>query len=102
NPLEVVDPLFRLCTRRCGMVDGDLAGLVPARDPQLRMITFDGSELAHGRTRQKKNQNGRTSHRRHVVVFAHVNSERREPLFIGEGTARILELSNGTPTALEI
>jgi hypothetical protein len=102
NPLEGVDPIFRLCTRRWGMVDGDLAGLVPVRDPQLRIITFDDSQLAHGRTKPKNDRNAGTPHRRHVIAFVHANSERREPLFIGEGIAQILELSNGTRTALEI
>jgi hypothetical protein len=39
---------------------------------------------------------------RHVVAFAQCNGERREPLFVGGGTARILELSDGTRTAQEI
>jgi hypothetical protein len=39
---------------------------------------------------------------RHVVAFAPVNGGRREPLFISDETARIVELSDGTRTALEI
>jgi hypothetical protein len=39
---------------------------------------------------------------RHVIAFAQVNGERREPLFVSDQTARILQLSDGTRTAQEI
>src|SRR5262249_32968843 len=39
---------------------------------------------------------------RHVVAFAQVNGERREPLFVSDVTVKILKLSDGTRTALEI
>jgi hypothetical protein len=60
------------------------------------MTTFDASELEDGRTAR------RPPCPRHVVAFAQVNGERREPLFVSDQTARILELSDGTRTALEI
>jgi hypothetical protein len=96
SPADGLDPMFRLRTKRWALVDGDLAGLAPVRDPQLRMTTFDASELEDGRTAR------RPPCPRHVVAFAQVNGERREPLFVSDQTARILELSDGTRTALEI
>jgi glycosyltransferase involved in cell wall biosynthesis len=101
NSTEDIDPLFRLRTRRWAMTAGDLAELVPVRDPQLRMLTFDVSELVDGQTEAKRSAARRPRPRR-VAAFAQVNGERREPLFISDATARILELSDGTRTALEI
>jgi hypothetical protein len=101
SPTEHLDPLFRLRIRRWAMVDGDLAALVPVRDPQLRMMTFDVSELLAGQTEQGFPA-VRTPRPRHVVAFAQANGERREPLFVSDRTARIIELSDGTRTALEI
>jgi glycosyltransferase involved in cell wall biosynthesis len=97
GPAEAPDPLFRLRTKRWAMLDGDLAGLVPVRDPRLRMTTFDPSELRDGQT-----EPAAAPRPRHVVAFAQVNGERREPLFLSDRTARILELSDGTRTVLEI
>jgi len=63
-------------------------------------MTFDVSELEQpARTRRTA---ARQPSPRHVVAFASTNGERREPLFVSDGTARILELSDGTRTALEI
>jgi glycosyltransferase involved in cell wall biosynthesis len=101
GPAEAPDPLFRLRTKRWAMLDGDLAGLVPVRDPQLRMTTFDVSELRNGRTGPPSRTAG-APRSRHVAAFAQVNGERREPLFVSDQTARILALSDGTRTVLEI
>ena len=97
GPMEKIDPLFRLRTKRWAVVDGDLARLTPVRDPQLRMLTFDASDLVDGRT-----NGAQAPHSRRVAAFAQANGERRDPLFISVETARILELSNGTRTGLEI
>jgi glycosyltransferase involved in cell wall biosynthesis len=101
GPTEAPDPLFRLRTKRWAMLDGDLAGLVPVRDPQLRMTTFDASELRNGKT-APSSPTAVAPRPRHVVAFAQVGGERREPLFVSDQTARILELSDGTRTVLEI
>jgi glycosyltransferase involved in cell wall biosynthesis len=100
NP-EGLDPLFRLRTKRWAMVDSDFAGLLPVRDPQLRMMTLDVAELANGQT-EPAGSAVLAPRPRHVVVFAQVSGERREPLFVSDQTARILALSDGTRTALEI
>jgi hypothetical protein len=97
---ERSDPLFRLHTKRWALGEGDLAGLVPVRDPRVRTMTVDISEL-DGRPRTKR-RSLQGPQPRHVVAFASVNGERREPLFISDQTARILALSDGTRTALEI
>jgi glycosyltransferase involved in cell wall biosynthesis len=99
GPAECRDPLFRLRTKRWAMVEEDLGGLVPVRDPQLRMTTIDVAELSD---RPAEPGRAAAGTRRHVVAFAPVNDERREPLFISDRTARILQLSDGTRTVLEI
>lgn len=96
-----LDPLFRFRANRWGLSDGDLAGLVPLRDPQIRMITFDASELMGNQT-ETGSRVVCEPQPRHVAVFAQQSGERREPLFIGHELAKILELSDGTRTALEI
>ena len=98
---EGLNPLFRLRTRRWAMTDGDLARLIPVRDPQLRMMTFDASALVDGQA-EPEHRAVRAPRPRHVVAFAQANGARREPLFVSDGTARILELSDGTRTASEI
>jgi len=97
---ERFDPLFRLHTKRWALGSGDLAGLVPVRDPQARMLTFDVSDL-EGPPRTRRRDATRPQPR-HVVAFASTNGERREPLFVSDQTAHILALSDGTRTALEI
>jgi hypothetical protein len=99
SQVESLDPLFRLRIKRWAMADLDLAGLVPVRDPQSQLLTFDGLELTNGRTKRK---DVTSPQRRRVVAFAQTNGARREPLFVSEGTAHILELSDGTRTAQEI
>jgi glycosyltransferase involved in cell wall biosynthesis len=101
GPMENFAPFFRLRTNRWALLDDDLSRLVPVTDPHLRMITFDVSALENGRA-GPGSRAGRTPRPRHVVAFAPVNGERREPLFVSDETARILELSDGTRTALEI
>jgi hypothetical protein len=99
--IDDIDPLFRLRTKRWAMANGDLAELVPVPDPQLRILTIDVSELVDSQTEPAQPAARRPRPRR-VVAFAQMNGERREPLFISDATARILELSDGKRTAREI
>jgi glycosyltransferase involved in cell wall biosynthesis len=101
SPTERFDLLFRLRTKRWAIADGDLAGLMPIRDPQLRMLTVDVAELVDGQTEPQR-PTARVARPRHVIAFARMNGDRREPLFVSDQTARILELSDGTRTALKI
>ena len=101
RPAQARDPLFRLRSRRWALADGDLSALVPVRDPQLRLLTVDVTALVEDAIVP----NGpamQVPPSRRVAAFAAGDRERRDPLFISEGTARILELSDGTRTAQEI
>jgi glycosyltransferase involved in cell wall biosynthesis len=100
GPAGERDPLFRLRTERWAVGDPELAGLMATRDPLLRMITFDVSAMRKGPGRGLPASPAPEP--RHVVAFAQANGERREPLFVSAQAARILELSDGTRTVLEI
>jgi glycosyltransferase involved in cell wall biosynthesis len=96
---ETSDPLFRLRLRRWALADGELGALVPTRDPQLRVVKVDVSELAgqhQGRSRTRKPRG------RNIVAFAQEYDKARERLLISDVIARILELSDGTHSAQEI
>ena len=101
RPTTELDPLFRFRAKRWALSNDDLAGLVPLRDPQIRMITFDASELMDNQT-EAGSRAVDVPRLRHVVAFARGSGERREPVFIGHELATILELSDGKRTALEI
>jgi glycosyltransferase involved in cell wall biosynthesis len=103
---ESGDPLFRLRIGRWGMTTDDLAGLICVRDPRLRVLAFDFdvAELMSVRTAVDL-ATPPTSRRSHIVAFgrsAGSDSGRRDPLVVDAGTARILELSDGTRSASEI
>jgi len=100
GPAGERDPLFRLRTERWAVGDPELAGLMATRDPLLRIITFDVSAMRKGPGRGLPASPAPEP--RHVVAFAQANGERREPLFVSAQAARILELSDGTRTVLEI
>jgi hypothetical protein len=96
---ESADPLFRLRGRRWGLEDGELAGLFPVRDANLRIITFDSAELAEQQTRGKR---VRKPSPRNIVAFAQADAQRRERLLVSNLGVRILHLSDGGLTAQEI
>jgi glycosyltransferase involved in cell wall biosynthesis len=97
-PIAASDPLFRLRAKRWAMMEGDLAALIPMRDPQLRLLSFDISKLANGPG--KAGAGPATTGC--VVAFAPVNGERRAPMFVSAVRARILELSDGTRNARRV
>jgi glycosyltransferase involved in cell wall biosynthesis len=102
-PAETCDPLFRLRMRRWAMAEGDLAGLVPLRDPRLRVLEFDYDVLDFMAARTVADLPvSATPRRSHIVAFCRANGERQNPLVVDGLTARILKLSDGTRTALEI
>jgi glycosyltransferase involved in cell wall biosynthesis len=97
------DPLFRLRLSRWAMREGDLAALVPVRDPGLRVLAFDHDILPYLAVRTAAEfpavpKPGRG----YIVAFGRRNGDRRHPLLVDRATARILELSDGTRTAAEI
>jgi glycosyltransferase involved in cell wall biosynthesis len=95
------DPLFRLRSHRWALAEGDLSALVPVRDPQLRLLTVDVTTLVEDAIVPNRPAM-QVPRSRRVAAFAAADGERRDPLFVSEGTARILELSDGTRTAQEI
>lgn len=103
NAGERSDPLFRLRIQRWAMAQGDLAGLVCARAPTLRMLAFDFdvAELMAVRSAGDL-MTPPTLRRSHMVAFGRSGGGRRDPLVVDGSTARILELSDGTRTASEI
>jgi glycosyltransferase involved in cell wall biosynthesis len=93
----------RLCISRWAIDEGDLAGLIPIRDPRLRILHFDYdvSELVYARTAADFPDTP-TRHSTYVIVFCRDENSPRSPLLVDGLTARILELSDGTRTAAEI
>jgi glycosyltransferase involved in cell wall biosynthesis len=103
NEAEPPDPLFRLRTRRWAMADDDLAGLVPLRDPRLRVLDFDYDVADYMKVRTVADLPASLSWRRsHMVAFACSEGDRRNPLMVDGTTAHILKLSDGTRTAGEV
>jgi glycosyltransferase involved in cell wall biosynthesis len=100
-PVPAPDPLFRLRSHRWALAGADLAALVPARDPRLRLLTVDIAGLVDDRGEPDEGAFQMPGLRR-IAAFAPVDGVRRAPLFIGDGTARILELSDGSRTAREV
>jgi glycosyltransferase involved in cell wall biosynthesis len=103
NPAEAGDPLFRLRMRRWAMAEGDLAGLVPLRDPQLRVLEFDYDVTDFMKVRTVADLPASATPRRsYIVALACSGGERLNPLVVDAMTAQILKLSDGTRTAGEI
>ena len=96
------DPLFSLRTGRWGIEDGDIAALLPVRDPQLRILEFneDISAFHSARTAAELPMEPPPGPS-YLLAFAGGNGA-RDPLLVDRATARILELSDGTRTAGEI
>lgn len=102
-PAKGSDPLFRLRMHRWAMEEHNLIQLLPIRDPQLRIVEFDfevssylGARTAAGFPPVP------TPRPSYIVAFGRSEKGRRGPLLVDSLTARILQLSDGTRTALEI
>jgi glycosyltransferase involved in cell wall biosynthesis len=95
------DPLFRLRIKRWALADGELGALLPTRDPQLRVLKFDASELAEQRIKAGRSP-ARKPCGRNIVAFAQANGEVRERLLVSDVSIRILELSDGTRSVQKI
>ena len=97
------DPLFRLWLKRWALDEHGVAGLVPIRDPQLRIIAFDfdvaGFLGARSTAQFPSVARGAPSY---LAVFRRSREEQSEPLIIDRLTAHILELCDGTRTVAEI
>jgi glycosyltransferase involved in cell wall biosynthesis len=103
NLTERGDPLFRLRIRRWAIEDGDLAGLVPVRDPKVRILKFDYDVSAFQRARTVADLPAAPIRRpSYIVAFARAGDGPSSPLLVDRLTARTLELSDGTRAAAEI
>jgi glycosyltransferase involved in cell wall biosynthesis len=93
----------RLRTSRWAMDERALAGMVPVRDPTIRLLDFefDVSELMGVRTAAELPA-APTPRRSFIVAFRRGDGPRRDPLLVDAITARILALSDGTRTSAEL
>jgi glycosyltransferase involved in cell wall biosynthesis len=103
SAVETPDPLFRLRAGRWAMLKSDLPELVPIRDPGFRILTFD-EDVSQYR------EAGRLADfpptpvpgPSHILAFGSCDSREQDPLLVDAETVRILELSDGRRTALQI
>jgi glycosyltransferase involved in cell wall biosynthesis len=100
---RVSDPLFRLHMARWAMDEQSLAGLVPVRDTQLRVLAFDYDVSGFLAAQSAAEFPVRlTQSPSYLVAFRRDGHEQREPLLVDRATAQILELCDGTRTAAQI
>jgi glycosyltransferase involved in cell wall biosynthesis len=99
----LADSPARLRMRRWAMDDRDVAGLVPVRDPRLRVLAFefDASEFMGVRTAADLPVTP-TPRPSFIVAFRRHDGAPHDPLLVDALTARILMLSDGTRTIAEI
>ena len=98
-----LDPLFRLRTNRWAMKQGELAELVPVRDPRLRVIDFDFDVAPYIEAESVGELPAEAAPRpSFVVIFASSDAGRRDRLLVDELTAAVLRRSDGTLTVSDI
>ncbi len=101
---DCADKTFaRLNIRRWAIGRDDLAQLLPVRHPGLRIVEF-GFDAAQYLSARKVTDFPPVARppASYIVVFRPSEGRRREPLLVDGTTARILQLSDGTLTSLEI
>ena len=100
---ETQEVFVRLNIARWALDPDDFAQLVPIQDPHLSIIKFD-FDVSHYLTSRNVEEFPIVITRRpsYVVVFAPAKGRRSGPLLVDSATARILQLSEGRLTALEI
>ena len=88
----------------CTMAEGDIGKLVPMRDPRLRVIEFNFDVSDFMGVGAAAEFPARPAPRRsYIAAFRRSNDDgQRSPVMIDRLTARMLELSDGTRTALEV
>lgn len=100
---EDTDPLFRLHLKRWAMTEGALPGLVPVRDPHLRIVDFDYDVAPFlGAQSVTAFPAAVTPRRSYILAFGRTGDGRRDPLLVDELTALMLRLSDGTRTVWQI
>jgi glycosyltransferase involved in cell wall biosynthesis len=97
------DPVFRLHSRRWAIDDGDIAALVPLRDPGIRLLAFDYDVTEFIGVRTAADLPPVPAPRpSFMVTFGAHRRTQQTPLVVDRATARILQLCDGTRTASEI
>jgi hypothetical protein len=93
----------RLNIPRWAIDSSDLAQLLPIQNPRMNIIKFN-FDVSHYLTSRNVGEFPVVVTRRpsYVLVFAPAKGRRSEPLLVDGATARILQLSEGRQTALEI
>jgi glycosyltransferase involved in cell wall biosynthesis len=101
--VESADPLFRLHIGRWALQDGDLPGLVPVRDPQVRVIAFehDVSQLFVARALAELPAT-LPANPSYVVTLGGRDRMQRGAILVDQIGAIILELCDGTRTVSQI
>jgi glycosyltransferase involved in cell wall biosynthesis len=95
------DPLFRLRIDGWALEDGDFASLIPLRDPNLSILSFDFDVAPFRGVRTAKELPVALDHKpSYLAVFA--GEHRREPLLVDQATAHILNLCDGTRCVSQI
>jgi glycosyltransferase involved in cell wall biosynthesis len=97
------DPLFRLRMERWAMLESDLPGLVPIRDRGFRILKFEDDISQYRNARSLADfpvtpLPGPS----YILAFGYSDSREQDPLLVDAQTVRILELSDGNRTTLEI
>jgi glycosyltransferase involved in cell wall biosynthesis len=93
----------RLDIRRWAVGLNDFAELRPMRDPRLRVIEFEFDAAQYLGARKVENfPTTATMQPSYMAVFAPDDDRRREPLLLGNATARILQLCEGSLTCLQV
>jgi glycosyltransferase involved in cell wall biosynthesis len=95
------DPLFRLTIRRWGLTRDDLAGLIPIRAPNLRIIASD-CDLREIIDAKQMEDLPATPTQRRTFVAVRGARDRGNPLVLDALTAHILDLCDGKHTVAEI
>jgi glycosyltransferase involved in cell wall biosynthesis len=97
------DPLFRLRIERWAMLGSDLPRLVPICDRGFRILKFD-DDVSQYRNACSLADFPATPlpGPSYVLAFGFCDSREQDPLLVDAQTVQILELSDGSRTALEI
>jgi glycosyltransferase involved in cell wall biosynthesis len=100
---QPTDPLFRLRMGRWAMTARDLPGLFPIRERGFRVLAFDHDVTPY------RDADGLADLPAipvpgpgYILAFGYCESREQDPLMVDARTVRILELSDGSRTALEI
>jgi hypothetical protein len=97
------NPLYRLRIERWAMRKSDLPGLVPFRDREFSILKFDDDISVYRNAESLADfPAAPLPGPSYLLAFGYSDSREQDPLLVDSQTIRILDLSDGTRTALEI